>query len=88
MVYEWSEAKRQMNLAKHGVHFSAIESFQWEDAFVESDVRKHYGEKRYRALGPVHGRLHAAAFTLRGGNVRIISLRKANKREERKWQKK
>jgi uncharacterized protein len=67
------------------VDFSAIESFQWEHALVEPDVRKLYGENRYRAIGLINGRLHVAVFTLRGENFRIISLRKANKREESKW---
>ena len=84
-MYEWNDTKRQKNLSIHGVDFSAIESFQWEDALVEPDVRNLYGENRYRAIGLINGRLHLAVFTLRGENFRIISLRKANKREESKW---
>ena len=43
MEYEWDEAKRARNRAVHGVDFSAIESFQWEDAIVEPDLRREYG---------------------------------------------
>ena len=84
-MYEWDEAKRQKNLAKHGVDFAAIEAFEWEKAVVEPDMRRRYGEDRYKALGSINGRLHAAVFTLRSGNVRLISLRKANSREEQKY---
>lgn len=85
MVYEWDEAKREKNLAVHGIDFSAIESFEWEDAIVEVDTRRNYGETRYAALGVIKRRLHALVFTLRGENYRIISLRKANGREIKKW---
>jgi uncharacterized DUF497 family protein len=84
-MYEWDETKRKKNLANHGVDFSAIESFDWEQAIVELDERRDYAETRYAALGSIHGRLHAVIFTIRDGNVRIISLRKANSREVRKW---
>jgi uncharacterized DUF497 family protein len=85
MVYEWDETKREKNLAIHGVDFSAIELFDWEDAIVEMDKGRSYDETRYAALGPINGRLHAVVFTLRGENYRIISLRKANRREIKKW---
>jgi uncharacterized protein len=84
-MYEWDEAKRKKNLANHGVDFSAIESFDWEQSIVEKDERKDYAEIRYAAVGPIHGRLHVAVFTIRDGNYRIISLRKANSREVKKW---
>ena len=84
-MYELDETKRKKNLANHGVDFSAIESFDWEQAIVERDERRDYAEARYAALGPIDGRLHVVVFTIRGGNYRIISLRKANKREVAKW---
>jgi uncharacterized DUF497 family protein len=84
-MYEWDETKRKKNLAIHGVDFSAIESFDWEQAIVMKDERRDYAETRYAALGPIDGRLHAVIFTIREGNFRIISLRKANSREVRKW---
>jgi uncharacterized protein len=85
MEYEWNKIKRERNLASHGVDFSALDSFEWEGALVEKDLRREYGESRYAALGIINGRLHAVVFNLRGGNYRIISLRKANRRELRKW---
>lgn len=45
------------------------------------DTRKDYQETRYRALGPIENRLYLLVYTMRGGIVRVISLRKANKRE-------
>ncbi len=81
MIYEWDEEKRIANLAKHGVDFSMAEGFNWETAIVREDQRRNYGERRFIAVGYLNARLHILIFTLRGGAVRIISLRKANRRE-------
>jgi uncharacterized DUF497 family protein len=84
-MYEWDEAKRQKNVAKHGVDFPAIESFEWETALVIPDNRKNYGELRSLAYGLIGRRLYCATFTVRGTNIRIISLRKANDKEVERY---
>ena len=85
MVYEWNEGKRRKNRSTHGVDFSAIESFVWEEAVVIPDTRRDYGEPD---LSPTV--LSKAAFsaspTVRGENIRIVSLRKANTREVRRYE--
>ena len=50
--------------------------------FIEDD-RRIYAENRVRVLAPMDGRLYVAVFTMRGDNFRVISLRKANKRERK-----
>lgn len=60
-------------------------AWKWEGAVIRQDTRKDYGETRYAALGPIGGRSHCVCFTVRGNNLRIISLRKANEREVRIW---
>ena len=80
-LYEWSDAKRSANLAKHGVDFAAILDFDWTKASVVADARRDYGEARLIAFGRIDGRLHVLVFTRRRVKVRIISLRKANKAE-------
>lgn len=79
--YEWDEAKRQGNLTKHGVDFTLADGFDWEAAWVLEDTRQGYREARFVAYAPIGTRLHALVYTLRGTTVRIISLRKANRRE-------
>ncbi|MFT3814421.1 MAG: BrnT family toxin [Acidovorax sp.] len=49
------------------------------------DSRKRYGESRLTATGLIGARLFVLTFTLRGNAVRIISLRKANQREVRRY---
>ncbi len=82
MKYEWDENKRIANLAKHGVDFIEAENFDWSSAIETIDDRFNYIEDRWIALGLIDSRLHVLIYTMRGENIRLISLRKANKREK------
>ena len=82
-MYEWDEAKRRVNRAKHRLDFTAIEGFEWATAVVEPSYRNN--EWRFTATGYIGDRLHYVVFTERGSNIRIISLRKASKQEERRY---
>jgi uncharacterized DUF497 family protein len=86
MKFEWDEEKRLTNVVRHGVDFTdACRLF--ESPFVTmSDHRRDYGENRSIAFGHVDGRLIAVAFTKRQNIVRIISARKANDREKKRFQ--
>lgn len=86
MHYEWDEAKRVANLAKHGVDFDEVHGFEWASAVLARDARKDYGEPRFVALGRVGARLCVLVFAVRGEVVRIISLRKANPREVKRYE--
>jgi hypothetical protein len=82
MKYEWDENKRVANLAKHGVDFIDAEDFDWSSAIETIDDRFNYIEDRWIALGFIDNRLHVLIYAIRGENIRLISLRKANKREK------
>jgi uncharacterized protein len=81
MIYEWDENKRVANLAKHGVDFLDAEDFDWSSAIETIDDRFDYLEDRWIALGYIDSRLHVLIYIMRSGNIRLISLRKANMRE-------
>jgi len=85
--YEWDIKKAEANLAKHGVPFERVEIFDWKGALIDEDERFPYDEPRFCAFGKIEGRLHALIFTIRGRSVRLIGLRKANKREVRRYEK-
>jgi uncharacterized DUF497 family protein len=53
---------------------------------VLEDARRDYGEARYQALGEIDGRVYMLVFTPRGGDVHVISLRKANRREIKRYE--
>lgn len=83
MNYSFDAVKDQRNLKKHGLSLADAESFEWESAVVHEDTRKHYGEPRFQATGYIGLRLHVLVHCLRAGEtIRVISLRKANRREE------
>ena len=82
--YEWDEAKRKSNLAKHDVDFSVVETFDWLTAKSKQSDRR--GESRLAATGFIGNRLYRVIFTERGDLIRIISLRKANPREVREYE--
>jgi len=75
--------QRLANPRDCGLPFTLVEQLDWSAALIEEDVRKDYGERRYRALGFIGDRLHAVVFTPRADKVHVISLRKANQREVR-----
>jgi uncharacterized protein len=81
----WDDNKRAANLAKHGVDFAAVEGFDWETALTAVDDRRDYGEDRFITIGYIGPRLHVMVWTPRGDDTRIIGLRKANDREERRY---
>jgi uncharacterized DUF497 family protein len=82
MDFEWDPAKADSNLAKHGVDFEdAINVFGDPVMVSECDPRNYGGEMRYRAIGSVEGTILLVCFTMRGEVCRIISARRANRRE-------
>ncbi len=82
--YDWDDAKAAANLAKHGVAFESVVDLEWPTALIVADER--HEEPRYYALGLIGTRLHTLVFTWRGGWVRVISLRKSNAREIRRFE--
>ncbi len=75
-------AKDAANLAKHGVSLVLAAQLEWDDALAWQDARKEYGEVRMVAFALLGERLYCVVFTDRGADRRIISLRKANNKEQ------
>ena len=53
---------------------------------IARDRRWDYGEARYRLLGAIEGRVFVLIYTVRGSAIRIISARKANRKEIREYE--
>ena len=86
-MYEWDEAKNRTNFAKHGLHFADAEEVLTGPCVTFVDDRFDYGEKRVISLGLLAGRVVIVAHAPRGeGITRIISMRKANRREQKIYQ--
>ena len=85
-TYEWDEAKRVANLSKHGIDFAHLGSFEWATAMIVLDRRRDYGEARYRSYGRLQDLFCVVIFTLRGETYRIISVRRASRRERTRYE--
>jgi len=83
---EFDPAKSARNVEKHGLPLDRFVDLDLEAGIVEPDTRRDYGEARYVVTAPLKGRLHVACFCIREGAFRVISLRKANDREARRYE--
>ena len=86
-LIDFDPAKSAKNQRDRGIGFERFADMNLETAISVEDARKDYGERRLRVLGHIDGKLHAAVVTARGETIRVISLRRANKREERVYAK-
>ena len=87
MQAEWDEEKCRANLEKHGLSFDDSWQVLAGDTITILDERYDYGEDRLITLGRLAGRVVVVAHVSRGENTRIISMRKANAREQEIYQK-
>jgi uncharacterized DUF497 family protein len=81
--FEWSDAKARANLRKHGVSFEVARLVFDDPAMIDRiDDRDDYGEDRFNAIGMVRGELLTVTFAERNERYRIVSARKATRREQ------
>ena len=89
MNVTFDPAKDAANLAKHGFSLLDAVGFEWETAVVWPDTRRDYGEPRMVALGYIGLRIMSVVFVDRPPEQpterRLISLRKANTREVKRY---
>jgi len=82
MRFEWDEEKNRINIKKHGINFNdVIDAFE-HPMVVYLDVCNAYEENRWVGVGIMKHHVGVIVYTERVGDaIRIISARKANKRE-------
>ncbi|MET1110410.1 MAG: BrnT family toxin [Allosphingosinicella sp.] len=86
MEISYDAEKREWTLEHRRVDFEdAVHVFAGTAITIEDD-RKDYGETRFQTFGLLHGRMVAVVWTPRGKARHIISMRKANEREQRKYE--
>jgi uncharacterized DUF497 family protein len=82
-AFEWDDAKAAENYAKHGVDFeTARQVFRDPFAVERTDDREHYGEDRFTLTGIADGVVLTVVYTERDGRLRLISARRATRREQ------
>ena len=83
MKFEWDEVKQQANLRKRRLDFADAETVFAGATFTFEDDRFEYGEDRYITLGLLRGTVVVIAHTERKEVIRVISMRKATKNEQK-----
>lgn len=85
MKIEWDDAKRNQTLEGRGLDFADVALIEWETALTIEDTRQSYPEPRFITLAPIKGRLCVIAWCYRNDALRVISMRKANAREVKRY---
>ena len=85
MEFVFDPDKNEANIAKHGLSFTDFAGFDAPPA-VMLDDRYDYGEERYQAFGRIDGAGRCLVFTIRGNEMRMISLRQARDKEMRRYE--
>lgn len=87
-MIEFDPVKNNININKRGLPFQ-LAALLFDGPFIEEqDSRQDYGEPRFIAMGPIAAlddRIFVVVYTWRGTNRRIVSFRKANDREVKKY---
>jgi uncharacterized protein len=83
MRFIWDEPKRQANLNKHGVDFTAAERVFAGPTFTFEDDREDYGEQRWVTLGLLGVQVIVIVHTETAEEIRVISMREADNHEQR-----
>jgi uncharacterized protein len=85
MRLTWDEEKRAANLRKHGIDFLEAEAILAGDTVTLEDERCEYGEQRFVTFGFLEGRIVVVVHAERANVLRIISIRKATRREQKSF---
>lgn len=87
MKIEFHRSKSQRNKSLRGFGLEYVETMDWETAITVADTRRDYGEPRFITYGMIETRLYVLVWTPRGEVKRVISLRKANEKERKRYEK-
>ena len=85
MRITYDPAKNERNIRNRGLSFDSAAQFDFEGALYAVDERHDYDEMRYIAMGMLGVRLHVLCFAETADGIRVISFRKANAREVRRY---
>jgi uncharacterized DUF497 family protein len=85
MRFEYDPAKSAANKIKHGIDLEAAQVLWRDERLLEAPANTE-DEPRFVAIGKLGGKHWAAVYTLRGGNIRLISVRRARQREIERYE--
>ena len=85
MEFEWDERKNRRNKNKHGIDFETAMKL-WNDKNRIVIQTPFPIENRSVLIGKIDKKLWSAIFTLRSNTIRIISVRRARKKEAKLYE--
>lgn len=85
MNFEWDQAKSEANENERGFGFLFVARIFLGPTLLMTDERTEYGETRVNAIGEIDGTLYHVTYTDRGNVRRIISARRASRKERKLW---
>jgi uncharacterized DUF497 family protein len=84
--FEWDERKRRNILAERGIDFADVHRMFRGRVEEREDTRHDYGERRFIAVGELNGNIVSVVYTWRRDKRRLISARRATRRERKEYQ--
>ena len=83
----WDPAKAKANLRKHGIRFSDADGVLFDSNALTEEIENVDGEQRFVSIGldPL-GRLLVVIYIFRGDDIRLISARRATRRERQAYE--
>ncbi len=85
MNFTWNEVKRQTNLKKHGLDFADVERVFSGHTLTQPDTRFAYTENRFSTIGLLGVKVVVIAHTETIDEIHIISMRKAERYEQKNY---
>ncbi|MEW6714239.1 MAG: BrnT family toxin [Nitrospirota bacterium] len=86
MKFEWDSSKNDTNAAKHGIDFETAKGLWLDENRIEI-IAPHPVENRHIIISKFQGKLWTAVYAMRGGAIRIISVRRSRKKEAELYEK-
>lgn len=86
MSVSFDSNKNKRNIEQRGLSFDQVADLDWDNAWIYQDERNEYNEIRFVAYSMLDKRLHFVCFTETKDGIRVISFRKANNREVKRYE--
>ena len=86
MEITFDPAKNERNVRQRGLSFERAVEFDFNNSLRSIDSRRDYGETRHVAVGYLGQRLHVLCFVETVTRIRVVSFRRANRREMRRYE--
>jgi len=84
-AFNWDDEKNEQNIRDHGIDFNDAKEIFYGPTIESLDADHSAVEERYTAYGMATGRVLRVTYTMRGEVYRLISARKADRNDTRRY---